>query len=55
MEVIHTRYSTGYRVWVVEAESRHIGGISIVWQEEAEWQIKGTTNYGPRVLSFTIT
>ena len=32
---IHTHYSSGYKVWDMEANIRHRGGISIVWREEA--------------------
>ena len=33
-EGIHTHYSAGYKVLAIEADSRHIGGIAIAWQEE---------------------
>ena len=42
---IHMRYSAGYRVWEVEAESCHIGRIAIVWREEAGCQVEGVTHY----------
>ena len=31
---IHMCYIVGYKVWAAEAESRHMGGINIVWREE---------------------
>ena len=37
-----------------EAESRHRDGTVIIWREETGWQVKGTTNYGTDVVSFTI-
>ena len=51
---IHTRYSSSYKVWAVEAEKRHRGGITIVWREELVWQVEGAKNFGPNVVSFTI-
>ena len=34
---IHARQEVGYSVWVTEVESRHRGGISVVWREDAGW------------------
>ena len=34
---IHTRYIAGHKLWATEADSRHRGGIAIVWREEAGW------------------
>ena len=52
---VHTQYSAGYQVWAMEAESRHWGGIAVIWIEEAVWQIEVTTSFGPNMVSFTIT
>ena len=49
------RYSLVNKVWVTEGEIRHRGGISIVWREEAGWQVEGATIFGSNVVSFTIT
>ena len=42
---IHVCYSAGYKVWVTEAENRHRGGITIVWQEEEGWKVEGATSF----------
>ena len=52
---IHTCYSVGDKVWAAEAESRHMGGITIVWREEAGSQVEGASSFGTNVLSLTIT
>ena len=52
---IHTRKSLGYKVWATEAEIRHRGGIAIVWREEEGWKVEVVTNFGPNMVSFTIT
>ena len=30
-EGIHSWYGSGYAVWVMEAESRHRGGVAVAW------------------------
>ena len=40
------QYIMGYKVWKKEAGIRHRGGIYIIWQEEAGWQVEGTTSFG---------
>ena len=52
---IHTWYTSGYKVWETDTESRHHGGIAIIWREEAGWQVEGSTSFRPNMLSFTIT
>ena len=37
---IHTQFSSGYKVWVREAESQHRGGIAIFWREEGDGRLK---------------
>ena len=52
---IHTRRSSGYTIWVTEADSRHQGGIAIVWRDVEGWGVEGVRNFGPNVASFIIT
>ena len=52
---IHERQGEGYSVWGTEAESRHRGGIELVWREDAGWQMEGITNFGPNVESLLLT
>ena len=52
---IHTRFSSGYKVWETEAKSRHWGGISIVWMKEWVWEVEGLHLFGPNLVSFTVT
>ena len=52
---MHTRYSTGYNIWVTEAENRHRYRISIVWREEEGCQVEGVTSFGINVVIVTIT
>ena len=52
---IHARQGEGYSVWAKEAESRHWGGVAVVWREEAGWQVKGIINFGPNLASFLLT
>ena len=52
---IHTRCTSGYKVWLTQAENRHWGGISIIWREEAGWKVEGAMRFGTNVVSFTIT
>ena len=52
---IHTQYSLGYKVWATDSERRHRGGIAIVWREEEGWKVEVVTNFGPNMVSFTIT
>ena len=54
-EGIHTNYSAGYKVWETDMEIRHMGGIVIICQEEAGWQVESATRFGLNVVSFTIT
>ena len=51
---IHMCYSAGYRVWAMEVESHHRGGVPIIWQEEVGCRVEVATNYGLNVLSFKI-
>ena len=51
---IHMRYSAGYLVWATEVEICHHGGIAVVWQEEAVWQVKGMPNFGPNVVNLLL-
>ena len=51
---IHMHYRLGYKVWATEAEIRHRGGISMIWREEAGWQVEDAMIFGPNVVSFTI-
>ena len=32
MQGIHTCHGAGYKVWATEVESRHWGGVSVVWR-----------------------
>ena len=52
---IHMQRSLGYMVWETEAESRHRGGIAIVWRDAEEWGVDGVRNFGPNVVIFIIT
>ena len=51
---MQTLYGVGYLLWATEGESRHHGGIAVIWQEEAGWQIKGMVNFGPNMVSFLL-
>ena len=56
MDGIHARQGAGFSpVWTTVAESRHRGGISVVWREDAGWQVEGIINFGPNVASFLLT
>ena len=52
---IHMRRSSGYTVWETEVESRHQGGIVIVWREADVWGVEGVRSFGPNVVSFIAT
>ena len=52
---IQTHYSTVYKVWETEAESRHLGRTAIVWRGDTGSQVKGATIFGLNLVSFTIT
>ena len=45
----------GYRFWLEEEKICHRCEITIVCQEEVGWHIERATNYGPDMVSFTIT
>ena len=49
------RHRSGYKVWATEAESKHQGGISIVWKYKAGYQVEAVTRLRPNVASFKIT
>ena len=51
---IKMRQSLGYKVWAMEAESRH-GGGGIVWRDEEVWGVVGVQNFGPNMVSFKVT
>ena len=51
---IHARQGAGYAVWASTAESRHRGGVSVVWREDAGWQVEGIVNFGPNMESFLL-
>ena len=48
-------HSSGYYVWVSEAEIWNWGRIAIAWRRYEGWQLEGETNYGPNMVSFMIT
>ena len=52
--MIHTRYTMDYKVWEMKAKNGHIGGIAIVWREEAVQKVEFATKYGPNVVIFMI-
>ena len=37
MQEIYTWYGVGYGVWETEADSRHQGGVAVVWGAENGW------------------
>ena len=52
---VHTQQNPGYTVWATEEESRHQGGVSVVWRDAEGWGFEGVWNFGPNVVSFIIT
>ena len=53
-ERIYMRHISGYYVWSIYTEGRYRGSITIVWQWDEGWHIKGAMNHGHNVASFTI-
>ena len=51
-DVIHAQHGSGYAVWASEEEIRHNGGITVVWWEDARWQVEGIVNFIPNMASF---
>ena len=39
----------------MEGDSLHQEGIEVVWQEETGYNVERIENYGPKVVSFSIT
>ena len=54
MQDIHTGHGAEYNVWATEAESRHQGGVVVVWQATKGWQMENTARFGPNVESFLL-
>ena len=49
---MHVQQGEGYSVWSIDVEIRHLGGVALVWREDAGWQVKGNINFGTNVASF---
>ena len=45
----------GYNVWDTEVESRHRGGVAVVWIVATGWQVENTARFVPNVVNFLLT
>ena len=41
----HTQNGVGYTVWTIEVESRHWGGLAVVWRVAKGWQVDIMSRY----------
>ena len=55
MQEIYTWYGVGYGVWETEADSRHQGGVAVVWRAATGWKMENMARFGRNVVSFLLT